>query len=113
MRRAAETVIELCGVLATAGGWPFPGSGTDPQVAGHSPDLEQRMRAAGFPFGDILYALLFPDLRFPARLAPHPARRHGCENRTDRGPPIRRLVPLWPSCLGNHVVRGDDGCYAR
>src|ERR1039458_735878 len=100
MRRAAETAIELCGGLATAGGWPFPGSGTA-HARGRLPLRRHPLRAA------------LPDLRFPARLAPHPARRHGCENRTDRGSPIRRLVPLWPSCRGNHIVRGDDGCYAR
>jgi len=66
MRRAAETVIEMGGGIATADGWQFP----LPIAGMMSPepfaatvraqaDLEQRMRAAGFPFGDILYALLF------------------------------------------------------
>jgi adenine deaminase len=66
MRRAAETVARLVGGIATADGWHFP-----LPIAGiMSPepfaatvraqrDLEQRMRAAGFLFGDVLYALLF------------------------------------------------------
>jgi len=66
MRRAAETVIRLGGGIATADGWQFP----LPIAGMMSPepfaatvraqdDLDRRMRAAGFPFGDILYALLF------------------------------------------------------
>ena len=66
MRRAAETVTGLGGGIATADGWQFP----LPIAGMMSPepfaatvraqaDLERRMRVAGFPFGDILYALLF------------------------------------------------------
>jgi adenine deaminase len=66
MRRAVETVTGLGGGIATADGWQFP----LPIAGMMSPepfaatvraqtDLDQRMRAAGFPFGDILYALLF------------------------------------------------------
>ena len=66
MRRAAEAVIGLRGGIATADGWQFP----LPIAGMMSPDpfaatvraqahLEHRMRSSGFPFGDILYALLF------------------------------------------------------
>lgn len=66
MRRAAEAVIEMHGGIATADGWRFP----LPIAGMMSPapfadtvraqgDLELRMRAAGFRFGDVLYALLF------------------------------------------------------
>jgi adenine deaminase len=66
MRRAAETVTGLGGGIATADGWQFalPIAGMmspEPFAATvrAQTDLEQRTRAAGFPFGDILYALLF------------------------------------------------------
>ena len=66
MRRAARSVIEMQGGIATADGWqfalpiacmmsPMPFSATVQAQAA----LEERMRAAGFPFADILYALLF------------------------------------------------------
>ena len=66
MRRAAQAVISMDGGIATADGWQFP----LPIAGMMSPepfaatvraqaDLEQRLRTAGFPFGDILYALLF------------------------------------------------------
>ena len=66
MRRAAETVTGLGGGIATADGWQFalPIAGMmspEPFAATvrAQTDLEQRTRVAGFPFGDILYALLF------------------------------------------------------
>jgi adenine deaminase len=66
MRRAAETVTGLGGGIATADGWQFalPIAGMmspEPFAATvrAQTDLEQRTGAAGFPFGDILYALLF------------------------------------------------------
>lgn len=66
MHRAAEAVIRLGGGIATADGWqfPLPIAGTmspEPFAATvrAQADLDQRMRAAGFSFGDILYALLF------------------------------------------------------
>jgi len=66
MRRAAQSVIEMGGGIATADGWQFPlpiAGMMSPQpfaaTVRAQADLEQRMRAAGFPFGDALYALLF------------------------------------------------------
>ena len=66
MRRAIQTVTELGGGIATADGWQFPlpiAGMMSPEpfaatVRAQS-DLELRMRAAGFPFADTLYALLF------------------------------------------------------
>ncbi len=66
MRHAAAAVVESGGGIATADGWSFPlpiAGMMSPQpfaatVRAQS-ELEQRVRAAGFPFGDILYALLF------------------------------------------------------
>ncbi|HUE22551.1 MAG TPA: adenine deaminase C-terminal domain-containing protein [Bryobacteraceae bacterium] len=62
---AAETIANLGGGIATAGGWQFPliiagmmSSGPFAAVRAQA-DRERRMRAAGFPFGYILYALLF------------------------------------------------------
>lgn len=66
MRRAVQAVTELKGGIATTDGWQFalpiaammsraPFSDTVRAQA----DLEKFVRAAGFGFGDILYALLF------------------------------------------------------
>jgi len=66
MRRAAQAVIGMDGGIATADGWQFPLTiagmmSPEPFAATvrAQADLEQRLRSAGFPFGDILYALLF------------------------------------------------------
>ena len=66
MRRAAAAVASSSGGIATGDGWEFP----LPIAGMMSPrpfaetvraqeTLEQRLRAAGFAFGDVLYALLF------------------------------------------------------
>jgi adenine deaminase len=91
MRRTAQTVIEMGGGISTGDGWrfalPIAGMMSPAPFAATmraQADLEQRMRAAGFSFGDILYAAV-PDLRFSPRLAPHAARCHRCKVRRDRG----------------------------
>lgn len=66
MRRAVETVTHLGGGIVTADGWQFPlpiagmmSPASFAETVRAQTDLEQRMRAAGFPFADVLYALLF------------------------------------------------------
>ncbi|HTT66261.1 MAG TPA: adenine deaminase C-terminal domain-containing protein [Bryobacteraceae bacterium] len=66
MRRAATTVSRMRGGIATADGWQFalPVAGMmspEPFAATvrAQADLDRRVRAAGFPFADILYSLLF------------------------------------------------------
>ncbi len=66
MKRAAETVKQAQGGIAMADGWSFalPIAGMmspgpfDATVEAQAA-LEQRVRAAGYPFHDILYSLLF------------------------------------------------------
>jgi len=66
MRRAIATVTEMGGGIATADGWRFPlpiagmmSVASFAETVRAQVDLECRLRAAGFRFGDILYALLF------------------------------------------------------
>jgi len=66
MRRAVECVTSLGGGMVSSDGWQFPlpiagMMSTAPfaeTVRAHD-ELDRRVRAAGFAFGDILYALLF------------------------------------------------------
>jgi adenine deaminase len=66
MRRAAETVIAMQGGIALADGWRFPlpiAGMMSPrpfaETVSAQAELEAHMRAAGFPFHDVLYSLLF------------------------------------------------------
>jgi adenine deaminase len=66
MRKAFEAVVQCGGGIATGNGWEFglPIAGMMSrlpfaQTVNAQCELEQRVRAAGFAFGDILYALLF------------------------------------------------------
>jgi adenine deaminase len=80
MQRAAEVVAASDGAIAMGDGWsvplPIAGMMMDALFATTveaQAELEQRLRTAGFPFGDILYALLFlccdflPGLRLTPR----------------------------------------------
>ncbi len=66
MRRAAEAVVARSGGIGFGDGWTFPlpvaGMMSDApfaETARAQVEIDRRLRAAGFPFADILYALLF------------------------------------------------------
>jgi adenine deaminase len=80
MRRAARAVVESDGGIALGDGWkvelPIAGMMMDKPFAESARaqvELEERVRAAGYPFRDILYSLLFlccdflPGLRLTPR----------------------------------------------
>lgn len=80
MQRAANAVAEQDGAIAFADGWSIPlpiaGMMTDEPFAATvraQAEIEKRVQAAGFPFPDILYSLLFlccdflPGLRLTPR----------------------------------------------